>query len=86
MRRITYASDTDAFDSDLVIKPGMRFEDIASTIADFEKREDCELVVYCRLYNGWRVAIFNLEIVYGFHNCTLNDIERQQAMHRGTPF
>lgn len=86
MRRITYTSDPDAFDSGLILKSGMLFEDIASTIADFEKYENSELVVYYHLYSGWRVAVCNNDIVYGFHNCAFNDYERHHAMRRGTPF
>ena len=86
MRRITYTSNPDAFDSGLVLKPGMLFEDIASTIADFEKYENSELVVYYHLYSGWRVSVCNKDIVYGFHCCAYNDFERFQALNRGTPF
>lgn len=86
MRRITYTSNPEAFDSVLTITPDMSNDEIVSAIRGFEKYEDCELVVYCSMIDGWQVAVCNKDIVYGFHCCAYDDFERFQALNRGTPF
>lgn len=86
MRRITYTSNPEAFDSGLVLTQEMSDNEIESVLHDFEKSEDCELVVYFSMIHGWRVSVCNKDIVYGFHCCAYNDFERFQALNRGTPF
>lgn len=86
MRRITYTSKPEEFDSSLKICHSMSLESIHNAIKEFEQCDDCELIVHYTLTNGWRVAVCNLDIVYGFHNCAFDSNEFFQAVHRGTPF
>ena len=86
MRRIPYTSKPDLFKSCLRIVPGMHIEKIEETLRRFERTDNCELVVHYALHTGWRVAVCDLDIVYGFHDCAFDSFEHHLAMRRGTPF
>jgi len=89
MKRITYTSKPEMFESSVKLLPEMSSADVNHALARFEYSDDAdaqELIVHYKCVSGWSVCICNLDIVYGFHNCAFDSYEYFQAVHRGTPF